>query len=298
LVKAYEQLVTEYPKLIEYIETVKNLVYPKEEEYIFEFINNGHVISKITRDDFFKEDADADGDGDADVVTNTNNDKRNSYSIYKQALASDFYIYTDYSTDASGKNKLIKKSYEQNKEKQFVLVASSVKFILCEITIGIDSDEEKTIKFSFSNDKYNYLVNGNVLDKNFMRYFMNKYHFNEIYRNDYYLLQNYKIKLIDDNVTIHIFDSSKQINIFENSYTITEYESQPTREKADDDKNDEEYENKINETLQQKTLWNWMLYWELNNQNQIKNHSLNKLNSEEEKDEFELIDDNTHEKQE
>ena len=101
----------------------------------------------------------------------------------------------------------------------FTSTPSSIRFILSEITIGIDAGLDKTIKISFCTEKYNYLMKNNIIDKQFMRYFMRKHYNHEIADNDRYLLQNYKMKIIDNDVKINIYDSSAQIIILEDSYT-------------------------------------------------------------------------------
>ena len=62
-------------------------------------------------------------------------------------------------------------------------------------------------------------MKNNIIDKQFMRYFMRKHYHDEIADNDRYLLQNYKMKIIDNDVKINIYDSSAQIIILEDSYT-------------------------------------------------------------------------------
>jgi hypothetical protein len=128
----------------------------------------------------------------------------------------DFFVFSDYENIKDGcVQKIVHRSIPGP---TFASTPSSVRFILSEITIGIDAGIDKTIKISFCNDKYNYLMNNNIIDKKFMKYFMKKHYSGEISDNDRHLLQNYKMKIIDSDVRISVYDSSGQIVILEDDY--------------------------------------------------------------------------------
>ena len=203
-VKIYKKITTKYPAILDYI----NSLTPKSEEYVFVFVKNGDVFLCVTREQL----------NDA----NFNLPSKDSY---------DFFIFSDYN---NSKNKQIQKIIHTGPQNEIPCSRlSSTKFILLEITIGINLSTKKTIKISFANEKYTYFINNNIINKKFMKYFMKKYHYNDIYDNDIHLLQNYNIKIIDDEVKIHNIDSTSYIAISETGYSIVS-ENEEVKDKTED----------------------------------------------------------------
>ena len=195
--RSYKKLITDYPEInikIQKIYELINSFIPKKPFYVCEFIKNGDIILGFTEEQI-----------------NAPEFKMPDETLY------DFFVFSDYENIKDGcVQKIVHRTIPGL---TFASTPSSVRFILSEITIGIDSGLDKTIKISFCNEKYNYLMKNNIIDKQFMRYFMRKHYNYEIADNDRYLLQNYNMKIIDNDVKINIYDNSAQIIILEDSYT-------------------------------------------------------------------------------
>jgi len=172
--------------------------FPEKPVYVCEFVKNGEIILGVTGEQLL----------------------HSSVKIPDEA-SYDFFVFSDYEfkdNEAGPVPKIIEKNIKEFKFEN--VGSSSVKFILAEITIGVDSRTEKTIPISFRNDKYDYLRKNNIIDKNFMRYFMKKHYNKFIYDNDMHLLQNYKLKIIDDNIKVNILDNTCKIIMLDNTYEI------------------------------------------------------------------------------
>ena len=83
---------------------------------------------------------------------------------------------------------------------------------MTEITI----DDKKFI-VHFTTDKYNYLIAHNKLDNNFINYFL-KTHYNDLVKD--LEIENYSIKIIDDNVNIVEFGNTHTLLINKTGYEI------------------------------------------------------------------------------
>jgi hypothetical protein len=192
-VKGYKKLITDYPIINDKIQKIYEIInsfIPKTPFYVYEFVKNGDVILGFTEQQI-----------------NAPDFKMPDENLY------DFFVFSD------SKDGCVQKIVHRSAPgATFASTPSSVRFILSEITIGIDAGLDKTIKISFSAEKYNYLMKNNIIDKQFMKYFMRKHYYQEIADNDRYLLQNYKMKIIDNDVKINIFDNSSQIVVLENGY--------------------------------------------------------------------------------
>lgn len=89
--------------------------------------------------------------------------------------------------------------YSQNNDKQLMnkertFIKSSVSFILFNIVLN-----NTTISLKLSDDDYNYYLVGNVIDSQFLWYFLNK-HYNLGLTEP---LMNYTLNVIDNNVNIY-----------------------------------------------------------------------------------------------
>jgi hypothetical protein len=157
--------------------------------YEVEFILNGDVIYECDSFDL--------------IETRLNNDVPKEY---------DFIIYSDLSLDKR-MNKVIYKTIPKN----FDYMVSNVTFILSEIQIFSECKEIGTpIKFYLKNNEYNYLIKNNVFDIYFFRYFFKKYYSNKILDS----IDNYSIKLIDNNITITNVNNEENIVIQKDIYFV------------------------------------------------------------------------------
>jgi hypothetical protein len=215
--KTYDKLAKDYPNVHEKIQKVySNLQFfvPKEPRYVYEFVKDGDIIETFTEEEVISPDF-----------------------IVPPDSSYDFFIFSDYTNDCT-----LKSIHRNILSAKSPTIPSSAKFILSEITIGIDAGIDKTIKISFATDKYSYLVKNNIIDKKFLKYFMKKHYAAEIADNDRHLLQNYKLKVIDNDVVINIYDSSDQIVIFSDSYSILDDNSSSVDSKETNMVSDVSYE--------------------------------------------------------
>jgi hypothetical protein len=90
---------------------------------------------------------------------------------------------------------------------------NSVKYKFLSLIVMISEDETYDIKLH--SKKENYYIVGNVIDKNFIKYYLEKYYKIKITSNDSYLVQ-----LIDQNVKVNILDMNKKITLLENDFMI------------------------------------------------------------------------------
>jgi len=99
-------------------------------------------------------------------------------------------------------------------EEDLMLDVSNVKFLLTEIIVG-----DNAYKIDLSNDKLNYYIVNNVIDKHVVSYLLNEYEFNEkkIILDD---VVEYTLKIIDDNANIYLLPPDKSIKILKDSYEI------------------------------------------------------------------------------
>jgi len=195
--KTYNKLAKDYPSLHDKVQQIYNSIQffvTKDSKNVYEFVKDGEIIVSFTEQEI--------------NCTDFEVPSENSY---------DFFVFSDF------KNKCVVKTIHRDiLSAQSPTILSKNKFILSEITLGIDEGDDKTIKISFSTDKYNYLAKNNIIDKKFLKYFMKKHYLNEIENTDVNLLQNYKLKIIDSDVRINVYDSTCQIIILEDGYTTLE----------------------------------------------------------------------------
>jgi hypothetical protein len=81
------------------------------------------------------------------------------------------------------------------------------------IVIILDITESYDIKLHSKTE--NYYIVGNVIDKNFIKYYLVKYYKYKILKDI-----SYKLQLIDQNVKINVLSMDKKINLLENNYEI------------------------------------------------------------------------------
>jgi len=142
-------------------------------------------------------------DTNSNIFTYTNvNEDLTICSKYNEEQNLDYKVILHYNPD-SEKIKYIESSK---------LEQADYKFIMTEISIW-----DKKIIVHFTNDKYNYLIVHNKLDKDFINYFL-KAHYNDLVKD--LEIENYSIKIIDDNVNVVEFDNSRSLLINKSDYEI------------------------------------------------------------------------------
>jgi hypothetical protein len=147
---------------------------------------------------------------------NKNNDK-NFYSYTN--INNDLTICSKFKQEDNLDYKLIL-HYNPDYEKKMYLESLKVeqadyKFIMTEITII-----NNNISIHFTSEKYNYLIVNNKFDKNFISYFL-KTHYTDFVKDlSDSEIENYKIKIIDQNVNVVEFDNTKSLIINKTGYEI------------------------------------------------------------------------------
>jgi len=136
------------------------------------------------------------------TYTNINNDLT-ICSKYNEEQNLDLKIILHYKPDAE------KISYI---ESSHIREQADYKFIMTEITI-----DDKKFVIHFTTDKYNYLIEYNKLDKDFIYYFL-KTHYNDVVKD--LEIEKYRIKIIDHNVNIVEFDNTKTLFINKTDYIL------------------------------------------------------------------------------
>lgn len=172
------------PRLLEFFNKYKNL-------NDVEFILDGKVFYSTTRE--------------------------NIINYIVDIVKEDFIIYSDYATtnnDNECINKKIIITNENSTDKDFIYEVSDIKFMLCELVVG-----EKTYKINLKNDKYNYYLVDNIINKKFFIYYLLDHYGEDINKTT----DKFILKLIDHNVNvckIDITNDSNYIQIKKDSYII------------------------------------------------------------------------------
>lgn len=90
---------------------------------------------------------------------------------------------------------------------------NNVKYKFLSLIVIFSEDETYNIKLHSKKD--NYYIIGNVIDKIFIKYYLEKYYNIKVTEDISYILQ-----LIDQNVKINILNMDKKITLLENEYII------------------------------------------------------------------------------
>jgi hypothetical protein len=167
---------------------ILNMILVKLNKKIFEndieIVKNGNIVLSINKEKILS---------DPSIVPN-------DY---------DLIIYTDYTNLDKNNNVLYKRIFKTIPKNLDELECEKVdyKFIMMEININ-----NNVIPVELSNQKYNYLIANNKLDKQFILYYLKKYVCN---KSEY--LSDYIIKYIDHNVNMGEIDNTHIIIINKNN---------------------------------------------------------------------------------
>ena len=91
---------------------------------------------------------------------------------------------------------------------------NNVKYKFISLVIVV-ADVDKTYDINLCNETENYYIAGNVIDKNFVKYYLVKYYNYKLNKTDLYMWQ-----LIDQNVKLHTHTMNKKIILLEDNYEI------------------------------------------------------------------------------
>lgn len=122
----------------------------------------------------------------------------------------DFVIYSQHDSSTNTVNKIIIHHFPT--EKDFSYEKSSIKFILVEALI-----EDKIVKIDFFTESFNYYIENNVFNNEFLEYFIKNHYYDEI-KDIKDKLETLKIKIIDHNVVTETFDNENIFKIIKNGY--------------------------------------------------------------------------------
>jgi len=128
----------------------------------------------------------------------------------------DFVVYSDVQNNSSPVIKIIKQIPLLKGEK-LNYELSNEKFIMVELTV-----KDLTISVKFSTDEYNYFVVGNIFNNQFIKYFLSK-HYGDFLRKHNITpdeMNQYRLKILDSNVTSQEFDEKQNIVIEKNGYSF------------------------------------------------------------------------------
>ena len=211
----YDNLLIEIPLQIIYLYSKCQIIYAKVHRQINEFIDaNPHIKTFV--DDFYKSKSNVD-DLEIEYIVNGV-----IYTKYKRTQSlpdrtendGSLLIFSDLS---ASDNKCIHKKILQN-EINFDYKVAAVQFLLIELSL-----DDKTFIINLKTDTYNYYIVDNVIDKNFISYYLMKNYTVIIYE-DIRSVEKYTIKMIDQNVNVKDIEitDTKFITIKENEYTVSE----------------------------------------------------------------------------
>jgi len=195
-------LLIKYPLLPDKINKISNYFIKNEE---LEYINNGEVIYTKSIKDLLQNYTPLNNkmqqlQSTLNVLSYKKNDKNieNNFNII---------IYTD------RKNKKVFNdipsvyNYEE----------SDFKFILIEIIIN-----NEILKIDFKTNEYNYMIVDNIINKDFIFYFLKK-HYEKYVKTVFYYggkLDNYRLKILDQNVNEILLDKDNCLTIKKNNYEL------------------------------------------------------------------------------
>jgi len=162
----------------EQIKTFIDKMYKSENIKEIEYINQGKVVTKYNR---------------SDTIINA----------VKEGTP--FYIFSDFNSELN--NIRINKKIIQNTTITLDYEVSNIQFILVEIILG-----DKTYKINLKDEKYNYYLVDNILDKKFFTYFLINFVDSNLTYDYIYNHDNFIVKIIDNNVEIKEIDMTNNIN--------------------------------------------------------------------------------------
>jgi hypothetical protein len=152
---------------------------------------------------------------------------KNGDVIHKSNKEDTYWFKDDYDflVDASKYHQVMYKCVPNDFE-DYTL--SSVEFIMSELCIG---NEKLQIKFTNKHDHYTYAIVNNVIDLNFLMYFIRK-HYHDKFCEKFnmpvtQLVEGYALKIMDNNVNTITIRENQSLSYLKDSYVITEMDQCP-----------------------------------------------------------------------
>ena len=147
---------------------------------------------------------------------------KNGDIIHKSGKGDTFWFKEDYDflVDTSKYHQVLHKCLPNDFEDYTI---SSVEFIMSELCIN---NEKLQIKFTNKHEGYTYAIVDNVIDVNFLMYFIRK-HYHDKFCEKFnipvtQLIEGYALKIMDNNVNTIAISENKSLRYLKNSYVVTE----------------------------------------------------------------------------
>ena len=150
---------------------------------------------------------------------------KNGDIIHKSSKEDTFWFKEDYDflVDTSKYHQVLHKCLPSSFNNFEKYTPSNVEFIMSELCIG---GKKLQIKFTNKHDGYNYAIVENVIDVNFLMYFIRK-HYNDKFCELFnipvtQLVDGYTLKIMDHNVNTITICENQTLCYLKDSYVITE----------------------------------------------------------------------------
>ena len=177
------------------------------------------TILPIQKSEFFKSLKDLIAD-DATICFVKNGD-----IIHKSSKGDTFWFKDDYDflVDTSKYHQVLHKCIPSSFDNFENYTLSSVEFIMSELCIG---NEKMQVRFTNKHDGYTYAIVDNVINANFLMYFIRK-HYNDKFAEIFnipitQLVEGYNLKIMDNNVNTISVRENQALCYLKDSYVITE----------------------------------------------------------------------------
>ena len=150
----------------------------------------------------------------------------------------DFIIYSEPSLETINKKLLY--SIPKNIEEDLKIEISNFTFMLFELTIG-----KEPIKLHFSTNQYNFYVENNKINKEFLLYFLHNYHPEIFAKHSLEDIQKYKITYLDGSFSIKEVENNVEFLLKKTGFELIESSNTLDNTKISDfkNKNDNEDDN-------------------------------------------------------
>ena len=150
---------------------------------------------------------------------------KNGDIIHKSSKGDTFWFKDDYDflVDTSKYHQVLHKCLPSSFDNFENYTLSSVEFIMSELCIG---NEKMQVRFTNKHDGYTYAIVDNVINANFLMYFIRK-HYNDKFAEIFnipitQLVEGYTLKIMDNNVNTISVRENQALCYLKDSYVITE----------------------------------------------------------------------------
>jgi len=190
----YKNVLESNPDIQEVIEFIGNNIFPKKINNDVEFVEGTRTIYSTTKNILLEgindECIDMPTDFEFIDYTETHNESNETTIMYKKII----------------------REYPFN-ESHFQCEPTDYKFLLTEIIVG-----DKIINVNFTDNNHNYFVVGNKFTTNFIKYYLNKYYLTELKNISLNDLQDFELRVLDQDVKEETFTNKKILILNKENY--------------------------------------------------------------------------------